>query len=95
MGGVFRARDHKLDRDVVLKMLPAALADDRRSLERIEREAKATGSRRPLLSFVIPSNPASAQACATQMTEELCRFQRKSENGVMVIPGIDGRSWRR
>jgi len=41
---VYRARDHKLDRDVALKVLPAALADDQVALERFEREAKAVAS---------------------------------------------------
>ncbi len=41
---MYRARDHKLDRDVALKVLPAALADDRAALERFEREAKAVAS---------------------------------------------------
>ncbi len=44
MGEVYRARDHKLDRDVALKVLPASLADDRVALERFEREAKAVAS---------------------------------------------------
>jgi dipeptidyl aminopeptidase/acylaminoacyl peptidase len=44
MGEVYRARDHKLDRDVALKVLPRELADDQSALDRFEREAKAVGA---------------------------------------------------
>ncbi|MCA9752340.1 MAG: protein kinase, partial [Gemmatimonadetes bacterium] len=40
MGEVYRARDTKLDRDVALKILPAAMASDPARLRRFEREAK-------------------------------------------------------
>jgi serine/threonine-protein kinase len=40
MGEVYRARDTKLDRDVAIKVLPAAVAHDPERLARFEREAK-------------------------------------------------------
>ena len=40
MGEVFRARDTELDRDVAIKVLPQALADDPDRLARFEREAR-------------------------------------------------------
>src|SRR5712691_8273988 len=40
MGEVYRARDTKLGRDVAIKVLPAALAQDPDRLARFEREAK-------------------------------------------------------
>ena len=44
MGEVYRARDTKLDRDVAIKVLPAAFAQDPERLARFEREAKVLAS---------------------------------------------------
>src|SRR6202167_2475798 len=44
MGEVYRARDIKLDRDVAIKVLPPALAEDPERLARFEREAKVLAS---------------------------------------------------
>jgi eukaryotic-like serine/threonine-protein kinase len=44
MGEVFRARDTRLDRDVAIKVLPAAFASDPERLARFEREAKLLAS---------------------------------------------------
>ena len=44
MGQVFRARDTKLDRDVAIKILPEAFADDAERLARFTREAKTLAS---------------------------------------------------
>jgi serine/threonine protein kinase len=41
MADVYRARDTRLDRDVAIKVLSRELADDPRSRDRFEREAKA------------------------------------------------------
>jgi serine/threonine protein kinase len=43
MGEVYRARDGRLNRDVAVKVLPAAMAQDEERLRRFEQEAKATG----------------------------------------------------
>ena len=69
MGEVFRARDTKLNRDVAIKVLPAAFADDPERLVRFTREAETlaslnrtniatTGSRKS------PPSMARAQVCA-------------------------------
>jgi len=44
MGEVYRATDAKLGRDVAIKVLPAALAQDAERLARFEREAKLLAS---------------------------------------------------
>jgi serine/threonine protein kinase len=44
MGEVYRAKDTKLDREVAIKVLPTALAQDREHLVRFEREAKVLAS---------------------------------------------------
>ena len=44
MGEVYRARDTKLGRDVAIKVLPAAVADNPERLARFQREAKVLAS---------------------------------------------------
>jgi Tol biopolymer transport system component len=44
MGEVYRARDDRLGRDVAIKVLPSAFADDADRLRRFEREARALAS---------------------------------------------------
>ena len=44
MGEVYRARDAKLNRDVAIKVLPAALSESTDRLHRFEQEAQAAGT---------------------------------------------------
>src|SRR5215210_2342240 len=43
MGEVYRARDHQLERDVAIKVLPAAFSEDAERRRRFEHEARAAG----------------------------------------------------
>src|SRR5690349_22402796 len=44
MGEVYRAYDDKMNREVAIKVLPAALSSDKDRLARFEQEAQAAGS---------------------------------------------------
>jgi serine/threonine protein kinase len=44
MGEVYLARDEKLNRDVAIKVLPAALSKDPDRLRRFEQESQAAGA---------------------------------------------------
>jgi hypothetical protein len=44
MGEVYRARDPRLERDVAVKVLPAAVAADPERMRRFEQEARAAGA---------------------------------------------------
>jgi len=44
MGGVYRARDARLDREVAIKLLPPDFANDEERLRGLEQEARATSA---------------------------------------------------
>lgn len=76
MGEVWRARDERLEREVAIKVLPAAVAGDDKRLARFEREAKALArlSHPNILAiFDFGKTPAGEQeeSCAYAVTELL------------------------
>ncbi len=84
MGEVYRARDTKLDREVAIKVLPAAVAQHPDRLARFEREAKVlVALNHPNIAMIhgledraivmeLVEGPTLADGCA------LCRFRSKS-----------------
>jgi len=88
MGEVYRARDIKLDRQVAIKILPDAVAQDPDRMARFEREAKALAS---LKSFrdghVRRSKHFSGSAVYHAISEKVSRatiFSRSSWTSVAV-----------
>ena len=62
MGEVFRARDTKLNRDVAIKVLPAAFAQDDERVARFKREAQVLASLNRMKSGAILVTTAAAVA---------------------------------
>jgi len=67
MGEVYRANDTKLDREVAIKILPSALAQDPERLARFEREAKVLASVNHLNIAQIYGIEESSTGCALVM----------------------------
>ena len=60
MGAVYRATDTKLNRDVAIKVLPPAFAEDAARMQRFEREAQ-----------MLASSPMERKPTSHQVGQEL------------------------
>ena len=72
MGEVYRARDTKLHRDVAIKVLPEAFADDPERLARFQREAQVLASlNHPHIARDLRprGQPAATQALVMELVE--------------------------
>ncbi len=66
MGEVFRARDTRLNRDVAIKVLPAAVADDADRLARFTREAQTLAAlNHPNIAAIYGLEEGPAEAGST------------------------------
>jgi len=72
MGEVYRARDTKLNRDVAVKVLPEALADDRERLSRFAREAQALAAlNHPNIATIYGLEHDAREAIVMELVEGL------------------------
>ena len=60
MGEVYRARDARLGREVAIKVLPAAMADDAERMARFQREAHRNGDK--MMAAAVETEPVFAAA---------------------------------
>jgi eukaryotic-like serine/threonine-protein kinase len=72
MGEVYRARDTKLNRDVAVKVLPEAVANDRERLARFAREAQALAAlNHPNIATIYGVEDGATQAIVMELVEGL------------------------
>jgi len=91
MGEVYRARDARLDRDVAIKILPAAFAADAERLARFEREAKTLAAlNHPNIAAIYGIeiaprvSPAGASALVMELVEGEDLAQRLARGPIVV-----------
>ncbi|MDX2475586.1 MAG: protein kinase [Candidatus Krumholzibacteria bacterium] len=100
MGEVYRARDTKLGRDVAIKILPAALANDTERLARFEREAKTVaGLNHPHIvtlfsveqegdQHYITMELVEGRTLSAEITKEGLPFDRFLEYGIAMADAV-------
>lgn len=93
MGEVYRARDTRLQRDVAIKVLPPAFAEDRERLGRFEHEARtASALNHPniLTIFEIAESASGPYIVSELVAGETLRAKlRRHPEGLVVEEGIE------
>lgn len=88
MGEVYRARDTRLQRDVAIKVLPHAFAEDRERLARFEHEARtASGLNHPniLTIFEIAESDTGRYIVSELVAGETLRAKLRRQTGGLAI----------
>jgi eukaryotic-like serine/threonine-protein kinase len=89
MGEVYRARDPRLERDVAIKVLPAALAQNQDRLARFEREAKILAAlNHPNIATIygLEELPGNTRAIVMELVEGPTLADRL-KNGALPLEG--------
>jgi eukaryotic-like serine/threonine-protein kinase len=91
MGEVYRARDTRLDRDVALKILPAAFASDADRIRRFEQEGRAAAALNHPNIVVIyePGSDGGVFYVATELLEGETLRERLARAALPVRNAID------
>jgi serine/threonine-protein kinase len=86
MGEVYRARDHRLDRDVAVKVLPEEMAARPGALDRFEREAKAVAalSHPNILAIYDIGNEEGLWFAVTELLEGATLRERLAASGLGI-----------
>ncbi len=93
MGEVFRARDTKLNRDVAIKVLPAAFADDPERLARFTREAQTLASlNHPNIATIYGIEEIAGIASSASQADLLAMTKRASSAGRLAMTNGAGGS---
>jgi len=91
MGEVYRARDTRLDRDVAIKILPPAFADDAQGLDRFEREARilSTLNHSNLLSIYDVGSQAGMHYLVSELLNGEVLRRRMQEGKISARKALD------
>jgi serine/threonine protein kinase len=101
MGEVFRARHTRLNRDVAIKVLPAAFADEPERLARFTREAQTLASlNHPNIGGIygieesVPSTGSGTSVTGAELRSSRARrLPRRESEGLPGLPPVGRQNW--